>query len=106
MIKDKKYIRKKWKQTGLKYYKTLYNKHNNEIKKLIKQEKQKNWNRKCNDMELQDNQDNTWKQLKYTMGTNKTQPKYPILITINEEKTKKRSETTEDKIEILTKTLK
>ena len=106
MIKDKKYIRKKWKQTGIRYYKTMYNKYNNEIRKLIKEENQKNWNRKCNDMELQENQDNSWKQLKYTMGTNKTQTKYPTLITINEDTTKKRWETPEQKIELLTKTLK
>ena len=49
MIKDKKYIRKKYKQTRLKYYKTLYNKHNKEIKEQIKKHNQENWERKSND---------------------------------------------------------
>ena len=48
MIKDKKYIRKKWQKTRIPYYKTLYNQHNKEIKRLIKIENNKNWENKCN----------------------------------------------------------
>ncbi len=105
MIKDKKYIRKKWKQTGIKYYKTLYNTHNNEIKKLIKLENQKRWARKCNDLELQDHQNTTWPQLKQILGTKRPPPKYPTLITKNNDNEIIRHETPEKKIKLLTNTL-
>ena len=77
MIKAKKYIRKKWQKTRIQYYKTLYNQHNKEIKRLIKIENNKNWENKCNKLELIENIDDSWKHLKQIMGTNHTAPKYP-----------------------------
>ena len=103
MIKDKKYIRKKWQKTRIQYYKTLYNQHNKEIKRLIKIENNKNWENKCNKLELIENIDDSWKHLKQIMGTNHTAPKYPTLeVTINNVTTKR---TTEQKVETLTETL-
>ena len=45
MIKDKKFIRKKWQKNKDK---TRYNQHNKEIKRLIKIENNNNWENKCN----------------------------------------------------------
>ena len=104
MIKDKKYIRKKWQKTRMKYHKALYNQHNKEIKRLIKIEHNKNWENKCNKLELIENIDDSWKHLKQIMGTKHSTPKYPTLeVTINNVTTK--MTTTEQKVETLTKTL-
>ena len=101
MLKDKKYIRKKWQKTRIQYYKTLYNQHNKEIKRLIKIENNKNWQDKCNKLELTENINDTWKHLKQIMGTNHTKPTYPTLeITVNNVKTK--IKTTQQKVETLT----
>lgn len=43
MIKEKKYLRKKWQQTGNLYYKTQYNTLNKDIKTIIKQTNQDKW---------------------------------------------------------------
>ena len=104
MIKDKKYIRKKWQKIRIQYYKTQYNQHNKEIKRLIKIENNKNWQNKCNKLELTENINDTWKHLKQIMGTNHTKPTCPTLeITVNNVKTK--IKTTQQKVETLTKSL-
>ena len=91
-------------KTRIQYYKTLYNQHNKEIKRLIKIENNKNWENKCNKLELIENIDDSWKHLKQIMGTNYTAPKYPTLeVTINNVTTKRT--TTEQKVETLTETL-
>ena len=43
---------------------------NNKIKHQIKALKTNNWHNICNDLELKDNQDNTWHQLKKTIKSN------------------------------------
>ena len=86
--------------------KTLYNhnQHNKEIKRLIKIENNKNWENKCNKLELTENIDDSWKHLKQIMGTKHSAPKCPTLeVTINNVTTK--MTTTEQKVETLTKTL-
>ena len=91
-------------KTRIPYYKTLYNQHNKEIKRLIEIENNKNWENKCNKLELTENIDDSWKHLKQIMGTKHSAPKYPTLeVTINNVTTK--MTTTEQKVETLTKTL-
>ena len=99
MIKDMKYIRKKWQQTRILYYKTLYNQHNKEIKRLIRIENNKNWENKCNKLDLLENTDDSWKHLKQIMGTNHTKPTYPTL-EITQNNTNIKAKTTEHKVDI------
>lgn len=103
MIKDKKHLLKKIQQTGIKWYKTQYNNHNREIKKLIKEENQKQWEKTCNDLELKDNQNTSWHTLKSIMGTKNKKTNCPTLLIKDEEgNIIKKAETTEDKIETFT----
>ena len=54
---------------------------NIKIKHQIKALKTNNWHNICNDLELKDNQDNTWHQLKKILKLNKPYPTFPTLIT-------------------------
>ena len=84
------------------HYKTEYNKLNNKIKHQIKALKTNNWHNICNDLELKDNQDNTWHQLKKILKLNKPYPTFRTLITHDNDNNKIRSTTTEQKIDTLT----
>ena len=108
LIKTKHKTRKQYQKTRHEYYKTEYNRLNKQIKTLIKQEHKNNWETKCNDLELKDNQDNTWKQLNQMMGSKKPKTKFPTLIIPNKnDKTKVIKYTKpEEKIQILTNTFK
>ena len=103
LITEKK-LRKLWQRTRIQHYKTEYNKLNNTIKHRIKTSKTKNWHNICNDLELTDNQDNTWHQLKKILKLNKPHPTFPTLITYDKDNNKIRSTTTEQKIDTLTST--
>ena len=105
MIKDKKHIRNKYKQTRIKYYKTMYNNLNKQIKKLIKEENKTSWQNKCNDLELEDPQKTTWKTLKSIMGTKNKPPHYPTLITNDDQGNIIKSTTTTEKINTFTQTI-
>ena len=83
---------------------TEYNKLNNTIKHRIKTIKTRNWHNICNDLELTDNQDNTWHQLKKILKLNKPYPTFPTLITYDKDNNKIRSTTTEQKIDTFTST--
>ena len=74
------------------------------IKSLIKLENNKNWENKCNQLELTENIHESWKHLKQIMGTNHTKLTYPTLV-INENNIKTKITTTEQKVITLTKTL-
>ena len=75
-ITEKKQLRKLWQRTRIQHYKTEYNKLNNKIKHQIKALKTNNWHNICNDLELKDNQDNTWHQLKKILKLNKPYPTF------------------------------
>ena len=104
LITEKKQLRKLWQRTRIQHYKTEYNKLNNTIKHRIKTIKTKNWHNICNDLELTDNQDNTWHQLKKILKLNKPYPTFPTLITYDKDNNKIRSTTTEQKIDTFTST--
>ena len=77
LITEEKQLRKLWQRTRIQHYKTEYNKLNNKIKHRIKTIKTKNWHNICNDLELTDNQDNTWHQLKENTKIKRTTPHIP-----------------------------
>ena len=52
---------------------------------LIKQDHKKNWENKCNDLELKENQ-NIWKQMKSMLGLKPVKTKYPTLISLDNKK--------------------
>ena len=59
LIKENPKTRQLYQQSRRQHYKTEYNRLNKQIKILIKQEHKKNWENKCNDLELKENQNNT-----------------------------------------------
>ena len=83
LIKEKRKTRKPYQQSRRQHYKTEYNRLNKQIKILIKQEHKRNWENKCNDIELKENQNNTWKQMKSMLGLKPVKTKYPTLITLD-----------------------
>ena len=106
MIKDKKIMRDMWKKTGLTIYKTEYNKQTNEIKKIIKEHKQKEWQNKCNNAELTENQNKNWTELKNILGLKRKATTYPTIIEKNDnDEIITKATTTEDKIELLTRNI-
>ena len=94
----RKQLRKLWQRRRIQHYKREYNKLNNNIKHQIKTLKIYNWNNICNDLELKDNQDNTWHQPKKILKLNKLHPTFPTLITHDKENNELRSTTTEQKV--------
>ena len=104
LIKDKRKIRKKYQKSRKQEHKTEYNKLNKQIKTLIKEYKQDNWANKCNDLELKDNQNTTWKQIKQMTGQQKPKTKFPTLITQDKNGQTIKSTTTQDKVKIITET--
>ena len=108
LIKTKHRTRKYYQKTRLEHYKTEYNRLNKQIKQLIKNEHKTRWENKCNDLELKDKQDNTWKQLTQMMGMKKPTTKFPTLITQDKnDKTKfNKSTKPQEKIQTLTDTFK
>ena len=105
LITDKKQARKAWQKTHNRQYKTEYNRLNSQIQALIHREKQDYWDRTCDDLELTDNQDKTWIQLKQVLGLTRTKTKYPTLHKTYEDGTKTKATTTEQKTTLLTETL-
>ena len=106
LIKEKRKTRKLYQQSRRQHYKTEYNRLNKQIKILIKQEQRKHWENKCNDLELKENQNNTWKQMKSMLGLKPVKTKYPTLITLDNNNKKIKSTTTTQKIQTLTDTFK
>ena len=106
LIKEKRKTRKLYQQSRRQHYKTEYNRLNKQIKILIKQEHKNNWENKCNDLELKENQNNTWKQMKSMLGLKPAKIKYPTLITLDNNNKKIKSTTTTQKIQTLTDTFK
>ena len=105
LIKEKQNIRKLYQRTRQRIYKTQYNQLNKQIKLQIKAQKRNNWQKKCNDLELTDNQENTWPQLKRLLGLKPPPTKFPTLITKNETTDKKMKSTTpQQKVDTLTTT--
>ena len=60
LIKEKHKIRKQYQDTRNPNHKRDYNRLNKQIKSLIRQENQTNWEKACNDIELKENQFDTW----------------------------------------------
>ena len=85
-------------------YKTLYNKLNKEVKEAANKHEQTQWENKCNKLDLQDNQDRTWKTLKAILGTANRKPRYPTLKKTTKEGTT-HAITTKDKVQMLQETL-
>ena len=106
MIKGKRKTRQLYQRSRRQHYKTEYNRLNKQIKILIKQEHKKNWENKFNDLELKENQNNTWKQMKSMLGLKPVKTKYPTLITLDINNKKIKSTTTTQKIQTLTDTFK
>ena len=69
LLKNK--ARKQYKKTRITTHKTEYNRLNKQIKNLIQRTNINNWENKCNDLELKDNQTKTWQQIKQMTGNNK-----------------------------------
>ena len=105
LIQQKKQNRTAWKRTHNKHYKTEYNRLNTQIQILIKQERQDKWDKKCDDLELQDNQHTTWRQLKQTLGLRAPATKYPTLKKTNEDGITTKATTTKEKTALLTEAL-
>ena len=105
-IKEKRKVRSLYQRTITPHYKRQDNQLNNSIKVHIKTERKKNWETKCDDLELDERQDKTWNQLKQMMGLKPTKTKFPTLITKNRNNQTIKSTSTEDKIVTLTKTFK
>jgi len=84
----KKQARKMYQRTRKTIYKTEYNKLNNQVKNNIKRIKRNDWEIKCNNLNIADNQTTTWKQLKAMLGLKPPSTKYPTLITTDKEGTK------------------
>ena len=104
LIKTKRRYRKLYQRTHIKYYKTQYNIISKQIKTNIKIEQKTAWAAKCNELDIDNNQQNTWKKIKEIMGTNNKGVKIPTLVTTHEGKTYK-AKTPEDKLKVMTKTL-
>ena len=104
LIQEKHKLRKLYKRTGNKLYKTQYNTLNREIKEHVKTEHKINWENKCDDLELDINQNKTWNNIKQMMGLKKKNTQMPTLITMKDNK-KHKSITTEEKIKTMTETL-
>ena len=104
LIKEKRQLRNQWKKTRNKNDKTNYNHLNNIVKQTIYREKRQKWEQKCNDLELTENQDNQWQQLKILTNT-KTQTTFPTLITKDNKGNEIKSQTTKEKVKTLTTAL-
>ena len=105
LIEEKQKIRKLYQRTGIKQYKTQYNKLNKQIKRIIKEENKQNWEDKCNDIRIEDNHHKSWNQLKTLMGLKRQKTVIPTLITKINDKIHK-SITDQEKVETITKSLK
>ena len=105
LIEEKQKIRKLYQRTGIKQYKTQYNKLNKQIKQIIKEENKQNWEDKCNDIRIEDNHHKSWNQLKTLMGLKRQKTVIPTLITKINDKIHK-SITDQEKVETITKSLK
>ena len=86
MIKEKRKTRQLYQQSRRQHYKTEYNRLNKQIKILIKQEHKKNWENKCNDLKLKENQNNSWKQMRSMLGLKPVKTKYPTITLDNNNK--------------------
>ena len=80
LIKEKRQARNQWKKSRNINDKTKYNQLNSIIKQIIYREKRQKWEQRCNDLELTQNQDDQWKQLKRLTNT-KSPTIFPTLIT-------------------------
>ena len=104
LIKEKRQIRARWKKYRNINDKQKYNQITHIIKQLIYREKRQKWEQKCNDLELAENQDSQWQELK-KLTNSKTCTKFPTLTTTDANGNVIKSQTTKEKVTTLTTAL-
>ncbi len=97
LIKEKRHTRNRWKKTRDPQLKQKYNQLKKTVTFKIKMEKQKNWAKFCNDMEL-DGQKQAWKKIKTVVNKKQSSFKYPILKYKNPSGVISKAKTTEEKL--------
>ena len=98
LIKEKRYLLKLYRRTRIQSYKTEVNRLSKEVKTHIKNHSDKDWQNFCDEMELTDNQESSWRKIKKAMGTANKPTKIPTLTCTDDEGKISYATTTEEKI--------
>ena len=105
LIKEKRKARKLFQKTGNKEYKILQNKLNRELQAHIKEENKKKWEEKCNQLDLQNGQFKTWKNIRKTLGLSNKGVEIPTLVQKDSNGKVKKYKTPKEKLEVITESL-
>ena len=97
LIKEKRRLRRYWQQTRQQHYKTKYNRLDKTIKQYTRQTRQNSWTEYCNDMELAEGHNDSWRKLKSVINP-RLRSEYPTLITTDQHNNITRHTTTTQKL--------
>ena len=99
LITQKRHIRRLWQTTRDEQHKTAFNRLQKQVKKAMISTRKDNWHRYCNDMELAEGQDHSWRKLKSVLNPKTGSLSYPTLVSTNSKGGKTRATTTSEKLD-------
>ena len=98
LIKEKRRQRRYWQQTRQQHYKTNYNRLDKTIKQYTRQTRQNNWTKYCNNMELSEGNNYSWRKLRSVINPRK-RSEYPTLTMTDGHNNITKHTTTEQKLD-------
>ena len=99
LITQKRHMRRLWQTTRDEQHKTAYNRLQKQVKKAMISTRNDSWQKYCNDMELAEGQEGSWRKLKSVLNPKTGSLSYPTLVSTNSKGDKVRATTTSEKLE-------